>query len=76
MISTRQRGSERVTEAGAERVWRRDEALRLSALEAELQEQFEHKLSEVKLGVRADADKSNKEKSRCAPKCATRTDDG
>lgn len=49
--------------AEAESVWRHDEAFRLNALEAALQDQFERKLAEVRLSARADADNSNKEKA-------------
>jgi Bacterial SH3 domain len=47
----------------AESVWRRDEALRLNALEAELREEFERKLTEVRLCARADADSPNNEQA-------------
>ena len=47
--------------AEAEDVWRREEADRLQALEAELQGDFEHKLAELKLGAQADAKTSNAE---------------
>ena len=49
--------------AEAEDVWRREEADRLQALEAELQGDFEHKLAELKLGAQADAKTSNAKKA-------------
>ena len=47
--------------AEAEDVWRREEAQRLLALEAELQGGFEQQLAELKLGAQADAKTSNAE---------------
>jgi len=49
--------------AEAESVWRREEALRLDALETALQEQFELKLAEAKQRPRADANISNEGKA-------------